>query len=111
MLYFKEEPILGYCVDSGFREDVFEFFFQASTVIVDARDNGTKEHASVGTLFSGIKNKVIILSIEIKKRQKFSYIYTGLFLTENSPPEKHGSCTVKLENLNTKPYNRCKPNL
>lgn len=45
------------------------------------------------------------------KRQKFSYIYTGLFLTENSPPEKHGSCTVKLENLNTKPYNRCKPNL
>ena len=85
VLYFKEEPILGYCVDSGFREDVFEFFFQASTVIVDARDNGTKEHASVGTLFSGIKNKVIILSIEIKKRQKFSYIYTGLFLTENSP--------------------------
>lgn len=46
MLYFKEEPILGYCVDSGFKEDVFEFFFQASTVIVDARDNGTKEHAS-----------------------------------------------------------------
>ncbi|XP_022801603.1 uncharacterized protein LOC111339252 isoform X2 [Stylophora pistillata] len=46
VLYFKEEPILGYCVDSGFKEDVFEFFFQASTVIVDARDNGTKEHAS-----------------------------------------------------------------
>ena len=56
VLYFKEEPILGYCVDSGFREDVFEFFFQASTVIVDARDNGTKEHASVSTLFPGIKN-------------------------------------------------------
>lgn len=49
VLYFKEEPILGYCVDSGFREDVFEFFFQASTVIVDARDKGTEEHASVGT--------------------------------------------------------------
>lgn len=49
VLYFKEEPILGYCVDSGFREDVFEFFFQASTVIVDARDKGTVEHASVGT--------------------------------------------------------------
>lgn len=47
MLYFKDEPILGYCVDSGFKEDVFEFFFQASTVIVDARENGTKEHASV----------------------------------------------------------------
>lgn len=47
VLYFKNKPILGYCVDSGFKEDVFEFFFQASTVIVDAREQGTKEHASV----------------------------------------------------------------
>jgi len=47
VLYFKDKPILGYCVDSGFREDVFEFFFQASTVVVDAREKGTKEHASV----------------------------------------------------------------
>ena len=47
MLYLKGKPILGYCVDSGFKEDVFEFFFQASTVIVDARKEGTKEHASV----------------------------------------------------------------
>ena len=47
MLYFKDKPILGYCVDSGFKEDVFEFFFQASTVVVDAREKGTKEHASV----------------------------------------------------------------
>lgn len=47
MLYFKDKPILGYCVDSGFKEDVFEFFFQASTVVVDAREIGSKEHASV----------------------------------------------------------------
>lgn len=47
MLYFKDKPILGYCVDSGFKEDVYEFFFQASTVIVDARETGSKEHASV----------------------------------------------------------------
>ena len=47
VLYFKDEPILGYCVDSGFKEDVYEFFFQASTVIVDAREKGSKEHASV----------------------------------------------------------------
>ena len=47
VLYFKDKPILGYCVDSGFKEDVFEFFFQASTVIVDAREKGSKENASV----------------------------------------------------------------
>ena len=47
VLYFKDKPILGYCVDSGFKEDVYEFFFQASTVIVDARETGSKEHASV----------------------------------------------------------------
>jgi len=46
VLYFKDKPILGYCVDSGFKEDVFEFFFQASTVVVDAREIGSKEHAS-----------------------------------------------------------------
>lgn len=27
VFYFKEELIFGYCVDFGFREDVFEFFF------------------------------------------------------------------------------------
>lgn len=54
VLYFKDKPILGYCVDSGFKEDVFDFFFQASTVIVDARDNGSKEHASVSVLMLDI---------------------------------------------------------
>ena len=51
VLYFEDEPILGYCVDSGFKKDVYEFFFQASTVIVDARENGSKEHASVSTKY------------------------------------------------------------
>ncbi|XP_068731509.1 uncharacterized protein [Montipora capricornis] len=46
LLHFKDKPILGYLVDSGFKEDVYEFFFQASTVVVDARVNGSKEHAS-----------------------------------------------------------------
>ncbi|CAH3127815.1 unnamed protein product [Pocillopora meandrina] len=46
VLFFKEKPVLGYCIDSGFKEDVFDFFFQATTVIVGARSNASKEHAS-----------------------------------------------------------------
>lgn len=53
MLFFKEKPVLGYCVDSGFKEDVFDFFFQATTVIVGARSNAPKEHASVGIVIRG----------------------------------------------------------
>ena len=50
LLHFKDKPILGYLVDSGFNEDVYEFFFQASTVVVDARENGNKDHASVSNM-------------------------------------------------------------
>lgn len=53
MLFFEEKPVLGYCVDSGFKEDVFDFFFQATTVIVGARSNASKEHASVGIVIRG----------------------------------------------------------
>jgi len=55
VLYFEDEPILGYCVDSGFKKDVYEFFFQASTVIVDARENGSKEHASFKEVVDFVK--------------------------------------------------------
>ena len=50
LLHFKDEPILGYLVDSGFKEEVYEFFFQSSTVVVDARENGNKDHASVSNM-------------------------------------------------------------
>lgn len=50
LLHFKDKPILGYLVDSGFNEDVYEFFFQASTVVVDARENGNEDHASVSNM-------------------------------------------------------------
>lgn len=50
LLHLKDKPILGYLVDSGFKEDVYEFFFQASTVVVDARENGNKDHASVSNM-------------------------------------------------------------
>ncbi|XP_044172270.1 uncharacterized protein LOC122956650 [Acropora millepora] len=55
LLHFKDKPILGYLVDSGFKEDVYEFFFQASTVVVDARENGNKDHASFDEVVDYVK--------------------------------------------------------
>ncbi|XP_044172563.1 uncharacterized protein LOC114963820 isoform X2 [Acropora millepora] len=55
LLHFKDKPILGYLVDSGFKEDVYEFFFQASTVVVDARKNGNKDHASFAKVVDYVK--------------------------------------------------------
>ncbi|XP_067026413.1 uncharacterized protein [Acropora muricata] len=55
LLHFKDKPILGYLVDSGFKEDVYEFFFQASTVVVDARENGNKDHASFAEVVDYVK--------------------------------------------------------
>lgn len=55
LLYFRNKPILGYCVDSGFKEDIYEFFFQASTVIVDAREKGSIEHASFAEVADYVK--------------------------------------------------------
>jgi len=55
LLHFKDEPILGYLVDSGFKEEVYEFFFQSSTVVVDARENGNKDHASFAEVVDYVK--------------------------------------------------------
>ncbi|XP_073247828.1 uncharacterized protein [Porites lutea] len=57
LLYFKNKPILGYCVDSGFQEDVYKFFFQASTVVVDARKEGSQEHASFTEVAEYVKKE------------------------------------------------------
>ena len=47
VLCFLGEPIFGYSADSGFEENLYQFIFQARTVVVDARYKGTKEHAGV----------------------------------------------------------------
>ena len=51
-LYLKDQNILGFSADSGFNQAAYEKIFAASTVVVDARTESSKEHASVGAVMS-----------------------------------------------------------
>ncbi|XP_015766245.1 PREDICTED: tyrosine-protein kinase Fer-like isoform X3 [Acropora digitifera] len=78
LLHFKDKPILGYLVDSGFNEDVYEFFFQASTVVVDARENGNEDHASFAEVVDYVK----------KHEFKRSKVYITGYGIDNEYPQE-----------------------
>ena len=56
-LYLNDQNILGFSADSGFNEAVYKKIYEASTVVVDAREGSTKEHASVSVHKINLKIK------------------------------------------------------
>ncbi|KAH3760716.1 Serine/threonine-protein kinase Nek6 [Pelomyxa schiedti] len=50
ILYYAGKAILGYGADSGFCEPLYDALSVASTVVLDARRNGSEEHASLADI-------------------------------------------------------------
>ncbi|CAH1274277.1 Hypp5286 [Branchiostoma lanceolatum] len=57
MLYYKDELILGFSADSGFKAELYDKIFEAPTVVVDGRTPSSKWHASFDEISAYLKSR------------------------------------------------------
>jgi len=57
IIYYGEQPIIGWSADSGFSEELYDKILQASVCLVDARTSGNPDHASFQEFNNYLKSK------------------------------------------------------
>lgn len=83
-LKINEKIVLGYGGDSGFDKDLYDFISESEVIILDGREVGNAEHASVDEISNYYKtsNKSIYIihhdsTMEMKTGAKIIYLEAG----------------------------------
>ncbi|XP_062509470.1 uncharacterized protein LOC134185648 isoform X2 [Corticium candelabrum] len=77
-LYWRNEAILGFSSDSGFDISLYDTLHQSTTVLIDARESGSPEHASFAELIEYEKQ------VASKENKSAVFIY-GYGTSEEAP--------------------------
>lgn len=65
VIYYEDQPIIGWSADSGFHEELYDKLLEASVCLIDARVKGNTDHASFQDFNKYLQHKQALSNIYV----------------------------------------------